>query len=626
MPKHIAVAVHAQANHVAPEEPVQGAHCGGQEAIAAAAGGLRGFCFPLGQGVGIHSLQERIYSDLALSEGVSLRCGGEEYCKDKDLSLRCGEEEYCKDKDLCERIGKLHCLARSAGSREVQVRIDAYLAAAAWAGERAVAARLVLSLQDVPQEGTLPDLGNLIRAIMTQREGKQKRGLRLAYPCSMLQAALPCISTAAAKGQAKAKRGAAPAADAADGKQIGLCVLLGLLLGLYPSCVKFPTFRVRVHLFRRVHVLLTGGGGAEFCKRYHSLVALAFMEYACHILRSYMPVEYEILQTEQGMAAFFQTCSVQCDAFRQEMLQTGLEAWPALDDHCAQLVDKHMRTCKNKRAAVIKFAQADIIIAPAAVAGDLHYIVPYPVHLDDASNAIIVNEMAFLSTGADRAMLHQAASLHRLITVHALPRDIVDLQLRCIRRAAAICERSAVSTAVLYVCAQCAVSPDAQRRDYSKLARGQCRLDLSRNTLVCATCMGDSIARINTVAKVVSVKNCKFYYAPCCNKVQLYEARGDEFQCVFDHEKMDFVVRCPHASETVAPSSRRAEKRRCEICNAVALAEGHTTVDHLTAAIKTVFLCQRHTPSEDALRLVKNWRQLQAEIRKRDRPLMRAVQ
>ena len=165
---------------------------------------------------------------------------------------------------------------------------------------------------------------------------------------------------------------------------------------------------------------------------------------------------------------------------------------------------------------------------------------------------------------------------------------------------------------------------EANRKDYSKLARGQCRLDLSKNTLVCANCLGDSIVHINTLAKVVSIKNHKFYFAPCCNKVQLYEAKGGEFQCVFDHSKMDFAVPCTHQAGLVA-QKKRSEKRRCEICNAVALVEGHTAVDHLTAAIKTVFLCQRHTPSEDALKLVKNWRQLQAEIRKRDRPLMRAA-
>ena len=339
------------------------------------------------------------------------------------------------------------------------MRIDAYLAAAAWRGDRAVAKKLVMCPQDVPQEGNLPDLGNLIRTIMIARNAQKRTRETLNYPCRMLQAALPCIVAAVVKGQGKAKR---IASEAGDAKQIGICVLVGLLLGLYPSCVKFPTFKVRVNLFRRAHTLLTGSKDADFCRTNPNLMALAFMEYSCHVLKSYMPVEYEILQKEHGMAAFFQTCSVQCDAFRQEMLQTGLEAWPALDAYCAQIVDKHARVCKNKRSILSKFSHSDATTAAdidMRLAAHMHYIVPYPVHLDDATNSIIVNEMAFLEdAGMDRALLQRSAGLHRLITVHALPRDIVDLQLRCVRRAAAVCERSAVSSAVLYVCMQCAVS------------------------------------------------------------------------------------------------------------------------------------------------------------------------
>jgi hypothetical protein len=51
------------------------------------------------------------------------------------------------------------------------------------------------------------------------------------------------------------------------------------------------------------------------------------------------------------------------------------------------------------------------------------------------------------------------------------------------------------------------------------------------------------------------------------------------------------------------------------------LVEAHQAVDHLTGLLHTTYLCQRHTPHEDALRHVVNWRQLQEEIHKRDKPL-----
>jgi hypothetical protein len=51
------------------------------------------------------------------------------------------------------------------------------------------------------------------------------------------------------------------------------------------------------------------------------------------------------------------------------------------------------------------------------------------------------------------------------------------------------------------------------------------------------------------------------------------------------------------------------------------LIDPHEAVDHLTGERHLTYLCQRHTPHEDALRHVVNWRQLQEEIRKRDKPL-----
>ena len=51
-------------------------------------------------------------------------------------------------------------------------------------------------------------------------------------------------------------------------------------------------------------------------------------------------------------------------------------------------------------------------------------------------------------------------------------------------------------------------------------------------------------------------------------------------------------------------------------------------VDHLTGEMKSVRLCQRHTPHTahsdcDCLKYVANWVQMEAEVRKRDRPLFR---
>ena len=84
----------------------------------------------------------------------------------------------------------------------------------------------------------------------------------------MLFQALPCLR----RGQKRFVRSQSEI-------QVGLNVLLGLLLGLYPYAANFPPFSVRVSVFREVHLLLTGGSGRQFCSKHPMLFVLAYMEY-----------------------------------------------------------------------------------------------------------------------------------------------------------------------------------------------------------------------------------------------------------------------------------------------------------------------------------------------------------
>ena len=146
-----------------------------------------------------------------------------------------------------------------------------------------------------------------------------------------------------------------------------------------------------------------------------------------------------------------------------------------------------------------------------------------------------------------------------------------------------------------------------------KPTRGQCKYDLERDGLVCSSCQSDAVVCVSTLGRVVTVRQARFYLAPCCCTVQPYTGRGDEFNETVNQT-------CRH--DPGRPPAR-SQKKRCELCSNVALVEGLSAVDHLTGEMHTTFLCQRHTPHADALGQVSNWRQLEAEVRKRDRPLFR---
>ncbi len=208
-------------------------------------------------------------------------------------------------------------------------------------------------------------------------------------------------------------------------------------------------------------------------------------------------------------------------------------------------------------------------------------------------------------------------ALQRTIHAHQLPPNLTQLQLGALSDRMRICERSALSCNVLYVCVSCVMANQQTicRKGRAFPTRGQCKYDFDTDSLLCSVCQSHSIISINTLGRIISLRNYRFYLAPCCATVQMYTGRGDEFQLTADSTP----TTCPHARQSRA--SQKPSKKRCELCGNVALPEAHSTVDHLTGEPHCTYLCQRHTPHPDSLKHVTNWRQLQEEIRRRDRPL-----
>jgi hypothetical protein len=341
------------------------------------------------------------------------------------------------------------------------------------------------------------------------------------------------------------------------------------------------------------------------------------MEYCAYVIPTNLPVEHDLLAAE-GMESLFTSCSLLCDAFRQEALLTGEEPWEDLEAYCYPLVDRHTRACKSKSLTLkgrppepfqlLKLPPSSLHTLPS-----LPVIVPYSIHFDDPTHCIMGSELRFLGLNqGDQTIKHeQAVALQRAIHAKPLPPNLAKLQVRALSTHAKVCQRSTLSGCVLYACIHCIMGgQQAVHRKNGRPfpTRGQCKLDLAVNDLVCSVCHHRSILSISAVGRVISIKGHQFYLAPCCCTIQPYLGRGDEFQ----------QTSCPH--KVTRPASKNT-KRRCELCSNIALVEPHEAVDHLTGEPHSTYLCQRHTPHEDALRHVANWSQLQEEIRKRDKPL-----
>ena len=579
------------------------------------------------------------------------------------------KQKFCDDAWLDDKLGRLHQLARLGYGQNIQAHIDTYLPAIAFLGcgyatheMRRFARRMVLCISDAPQEGTLPDLSAILRGVLLGHRVPTPRKVPKTaaqpqccefpyvmkddcYVSHMLLQALPCIKRPNRKDSKKMR-----------GYQIGLNVLLGMLLGLYPSAVKFPPFHVRVAVYSAIHQLLTCGGGKLFCDSHPMLMTMAFMEYCAHVVPSYLPSEFDVISGEPGMPAYFIGVPLACDVFRQDMLnnmESGCDiAWPLLEEHCAVVVDKHTRVCKNK----VKTKREDhgvgvkMELDMVQAFSSLPFVIPYAVHLEDSDHRMIGSELAVLdqTCGESEDMdvkraRHQyeaVAAMQRILSVSSLPANVIRMQLRSLRARMGVCERSALDGVTLYICASCGLgSPCAAR---SIQTRGQCRLDGAewfggsgdaKPKFICSHCQMPAMIAVNTLGRIVALRSQRFYLAPCCGTVQVYRGTGVEFQSEYCLNGVGEGSRgelsqgvtlhsCLHQRIKTQPRPQRA---RCEVCQSTSAGavapEFFTVVDHLAGCMRSIRLCSRHAPRQEALLRVANWRQLMDEVNKRDRPL-----
>ena len=206
------------------------------------------------------------------------------------------------------------------------------------------------------------------------------------------------------------------------------------------------------------------------------------------------------------------------------------------------------------------------------------------------------------------------------------------------------CERSALEATALYICLSCSLAGNSHK---PLQVRGRCRLQVGweesgadlygDQSFICSVCQKSSVIKVGTLGRVVGLRNQRFFLAPCCLSVQVYNGSGVEFQTEFcdpDFFGGECMERnawrpdirpemCCHGRARVAAKLPRP---RCDICvetssGGTITPEVFSAVDHLTGEMRYIRLCPRHTPHAEILKHVANWAELIEEVRKRDRPL-----
>ena len=512
--------------------------------------------------------------------------------------------------ELNTRVARLHAQLQT-DEVGAMIRINAHLPCVALKDQ--YAERVVLLPEDAPQLGTLPDLGYVIRkALATRRWGD-------TYITALFLQCLPgqrCVNSMALTSVDHASASAA------------LNLLLGTLLGVYPSALKPPPFATRAKLYARVHCLLTLDSVRKeaFLVSHPWLFVLAMQEYMMHMLRHYMPAEAQALDELYPMHTLAVHVPLILDLFRQNHLDTGSENWETLDVAAHEAHERIVRVSKAKpqgggggKLQQALWAEKSHRRAGKANTEDVaaalqaHLLRPYACHAADKMSLrteYALMMQAVLETKEEsRVNTAHIAELHSSITVHSLPSNIRQMQESLVSMGKLSCEHQARLKVTKHLCLMC----EQKRR------RTVLRLCSRTGDMVCPNCNDSSqhVVGLCMIGRVLCMHGMQYYMALCCGTVQAYELEGSEY------DLFPSWIRSRHHLPEVDPDAapcrhvrncqteRRKKRVRCALCDSNALQHGHTYLNHLTARMATMFLCQRHTPGGECLRYVMNMRQFE---------------
>lgn len=523
--------------------------------------------------------------------------------------------------ELYERIRVLYSKLASK-DESIQSKIDSHLAICGLILRKMPLGKTpyqscIMQVSDAPQFGNAPDIGFLLRQCLAHNLwGSSMLGviLHACFPCPK-----PLLKT-----QLKDHDVTVP---------VILNIILVFFLGLFPNTNKTPPFSTRVEIYVRMHELLTQTmqQQLQWVQGNIYICYLAMSEYLCKVLPCFFPVEYEVVKTIFPVGSFFTETLVFYDIFRQDSLEFGTETWDKLNTAAKECYEKLHRVyrskcrCKNMNTSLRKKHLNMHTFTIQDIHDQLHQKVIrlYPFHSSYPNQLISEYEILGIK--------FSGFCLSNYVSVHDLPGNIQQEQLKIFHRQAGVCQRRAHMRRMLYVCLYCEI------RNKTSLLR----LKVGGNTMVCEECATDAcVIGIDTIGRVVSINTKQFFYSLCCGCVVLYQGTMGHWTVPvtrkrLDYEKIynlmnaeDFILNkgkinliecgCVDVEECVHTKKKNKEKKRtksvCFICKTVALPDVYEYFDLGTRKMHLLYCCQKHTPNHDWLKNVLHYQQFEDAV------------
>lgn len=461
-------------------------------------------------------------------------------------------------------ISELH--AKMKAGHETQPEIDRYLLLVYLEWTESPMLELlpwqsfVLEASHVPHFHDFVDIGAEVRAMLMNSEHRNTMH-------KLIQYSMPYI---------KHNRLNFPSFDDVQALELVhmVRIMMACCLGVLRVNTKRPIFTLRVKLFAFFHALLSTGDSIDFyifCSTHLSLLRIAIIEYFMVFVDSFLPAEKNILcvrfHLENDVDEMFRSFFAIIDSFRQSTLQTSLLAFDVINLRAHTAIEKCNRITKGKTRHNKTMPTASTRpIADTLVYTAMH--TPRFVHMVYASLLPQCVGMHFQS-------LHDIQQVHSMISVAALPVNLVQHQARLILHKFHQNSTSLYASTWLNVCMRCLVNN-------TKFSLTNKMRVMSDGASYCSKCTSNVyVVPISTMGRLVKVHGTSFYFCVLCTCVHEWKSTGHEFFVCHRRQRLQAL---------------NEGGRLCHVCKRSTSVTNWPVLDDRLGCMHNVTLCAKHRP------------------------------
>lgn len=357
-------------------------------------------------------------------------------------------------------------------------------------------------------------------------------------------------------------------------------IILATCLGVYDHVQRKPTFNIRISFFWMAWQILESGNEFDmyiFCRDHVSILRLSVIEYFVFFLTQNMPVENAFMHRILGFSSKIESVFTQfllvIDNFRATALQDPVFDMRLVNTKAQYAIDKCNRVCKGKSRNVcrstptVKTHFENEIIKQAVSMPVLKTSLDFEVYCDHKKIRHF-------------ELIHLAQSTFRL---HTLPMNLLMMQREAVLRNASSNSLSAYSSVFFYYCLHC--------QEQNPAAILGSRMRVKDNVVSCLACsQSDTVLKINTFGRIVSINSNSFYYC---------------IQCFTHHSWREHPPNLMACQKNAREGSAKLSPQ-CLFCSKMSNTSQLQVLDDELGLQHSVSLCAQHRPPAHEEHIIDN--------------------